>query len=403
MYQQNYKTILFMKRLFRTGFSVALATLFLVSCSSSDDNSNNGGNGGDGGNNGNETELKGTYKKGDKLVLDGSKTYNLVGKLVIEDGATLTIPAGTKIIGTGGTSAYIAIGQGGKIFVEGTKDNPVVMTGLEKKRGSWGGLVLCGKAPINKGTSATAEVSDLTYGGADAADNSGSIRYLRIEYAGANFNSEKEFNGLSFFGVGSGTVVEYVQAHEGSDDGFEWFGGTVNTKYLVSTHNDDDQFDWTEGWTGNNEFWYSKQSGTHDKGFEADNNSKNRTATPIANPTIKNITLVAASKGEGTALKLREGTRGQFENLVLDGWKTAFDVEHDETINNVNDGSLFAKNVKFVDITTKSVGHLTNPNAEKDEKGEEVNVSSVFQEGDNNGAGNGSEAPEWTKGWTVGL
>jgi len=380
-----------MKRLFKSGLSIALASVLFVSCSSDDNSDNNNGGGPD------PTENIGqTLKKGQTLTLEKNKKYNLSTKLVVEDGATLNIEEGVEIIGTGGTSSYIAVAQGGQIFVKGTNTNPVVMTALEKTRGSWGGLVVCGKAPINKAKTATAEVSDLTYGGDVANDNSGSIRYLRIEYAGANFNSEKEFNGLSLFGVGSGTKIEYVQAHEGSDDGFEWFGGTVSAQYLVSTHNDDDQFDWTEGWNGQeNKFWFSKQSGTADKGFEADNNAKTRTAEPYSNPTINGITLIAAKKGEGTAMKLREGTKGKMNNVVLSGWKLAFDVEHDETIANVGDGSLLVSNVKLIDVTEKAKG--------KNTAGETVDVNAVFAEGDNQGAGSGVNAPEWTKGWTVGL
>ncbi|MGL4583175.1 MAG: hypothetical protein ACRCVU_09345 [Flavobacterium sp.] len=378
-----------MKKLLRSGFAIAVATLTLVSCSSSDDNN-------DGGTTTNPNEIKGTVKKGEKRTLDGTKTYNLTGKLVVEDGGTLTIPAGTTIIGTGGTSAYIAVAQGGQIFIEGTKDKPVVMTAAEKKRGSWGGLVICGRAPINKAESATAEVSDLTYGGKVVNDNSGSIKYLRIEYSGANYNSEKEFNGLSLFGVGSGTTIQYVQAHEGSDDGFEWFGGTVSAQYLVSTNNDDDQFDWTEGWNGQeNKFWFSKQSGTADKGIEADNNSKNRAADPYSNPTITGITLLPAVDGKGTAMKLREGTKGKLTDVVIGSYAVGFDVEHDETIDNVKNGSLILSNVKLINVGKATTG--------KNTKGEDVDVSKVYTAGEAKGAGNGVNAPEWTKGWTVGL
>ncbi len=378
-----------MKRLFKSGIAIALLSVFFVNCSS-DKKTDNGGDDDLTVNIGRE------LKKGEKLILEKDKKYNLSSKLVVNEGATLEIQEGVEIIGTGGTSSYIAVAQGGTIYINGTKDKPVVMTSLEKKRGSWGGLVICGKAPINKAVSATAEVSDLTYGGTVADDNSGSIRYLRIEYAGANFNSEKEFNGLSLFGVGSKTTIEYVQAHEGSDDGFEWFGGTVSAKYLVSTNNDDDQFDWTEGWNGqNNEFWYSRQGGVADKGIEADNNAKTRNANPYSDPTIKNITLISAKPGEGTAMKLREGTKGKLFNVVLDGWKTAFDVEHDETITNVNNKSLLITNVKLINVANKSVG--------KDTAGQSVDVKGVFTEGENAGAGNGVNAPEWTKGWTVGL
>lgn len=386
-----------MKKQLRNGFAIALLATTIISCSSDDNNTPPPPP---------EFEVNPDDFRGEfinkKVELDASKIYRLKGKVIIGKGSELIIPAGTKIIGEGGTSAYIAIAQEGKIFVNGTKEAPVVMTGVEAKRGNWGGLVICGKAPINKGTTATAEVSDLTYGGTDANDNSGSIQYLRIEYAGAAYNSEKEFNGLSFFGVGSGTKIEYVQTHEGSDDGFEWFGGTVNTKYLVSTHNDDDQFDWTEGWNGTNEFWFSKESGVANRGIEADNNSKDRSAAPIANPTIKNITLVglglntSSELTETQAMKLREGTKGIMDNVVLSNWKTGFDVEHDETLANVANGSLKVTNVRFDNVETKSKGKNTAK--------ESVDVSGVFTEkADASGAGNGAQTPEWAKGWTVGL
>ncbi|SFJ57466.1 hypothetical protein [Myroides guanonis] len=388
-----------MKKQLRNGLAIALLATTIISCSS--DDNGNGPIDPPTGVEVNPDDFRGEFTN-QKIELDASKIYRLKGKVIIGKGSELIIPAGTKIIGEGGTSAYIAIAQEGKIFVNGTKEAPVVMTGVEAKRGNWGGLVICGKAPINKGTTATAEVSDLTYGGTDANDSSGSIQYLRIEYAGAAYNSEKEFNGVSFFGVGSGTKIEYVQTYEGSDDGFEWFGGTVNTKYLVSTHNDDDQFDWTEGWNGTNEFWFSKESGVANRGIEADNNSKDRSAAPIANPTIKNITLVGLGLNtpseltETQGMKLREGTKGIIDNVVLSNWKTGFDVEHDETLANVANGSLKVTNVRFDNVETKSKGKNTAK--------ETVDVSGVFTEkADASGAGNGAQTPEWAKGWTVGL
>src|SRR5690606_19544305 len=184
--------------------------------------------------------LTGEIKSGHVTLTDG--TYKLTGKLIVGNGAKLTIKPGVKIeataLGEGQFDAvrYIAVSQGGQIFVEGTASNPVIMTAEEKAPGKWGGLVICGKAPINKGTTATAEVSELTYGGSDANDNSGSIKYLRIEYSGYSYSAAKEFNGLSMFGVGKGTTIDYVQIHDGSDDGFEWFGGTVDAKYLIVTN-----------------------------------------------------------------------------------------------------------------------------------------------------------------------
>src|SRR5690554_1494960 len=287
-----------------TGLALLSVLAFTTSCSSDDDSN------GDSHTSTFEViqdNLKGTITDGN-AILEAGKTYKLTGKLQVNDGASLTIEAGARIEATDVTSStpeirYIAVAQGGKINVQGTATNPVVMTSTTKEPGAWGGLVICGKAPINKATSASAEVSDLTYGGTDANDSSGSIKYLRLEYTGYAYNSEKEFNGVSFFGVGSGTVVEYVQSYEGSDDQFEWFGGTVNAKYLVainaSTSNvGDDIFDWTEGWSGTGENWYGKRTNGGNRGIEADNNSSNHTATPISNPTIKNLTLI----GSGTSI-----------------------------------------------------------------------------------------------------
>ena len=167
------------------------------------------------------------------MTLDASNKYTLKGALIVKAGASLTIPAGTVIEAVGGQVSYIAVAQDAKIFINGTATQPVVMTSDDKTPGSWGGLVVCGKAPTNKSdASAGAEVSGLSYGGTVADDNSGVIKYLRVEYTGFNYNEEKQFNGVSFFGVGSGTEVDYVVSYMGKDDGIEFFGGTVNASHL---------------------------------------------------------------------------------------------------------------------------------------------------------------------------
>lgn len=374
--------------------------LFTTSCSSDDDK---------GGTPStfvlNRDDFKGDINDGTVTLESG--TYNLTGRLVVKDGAKLIIKAGVTIEAsssvTDGIIRYIAVAQGGEIHVQGTASNPVVMTSVNHTPGAWGGLVLCGKAPINKGTPAQAEVSDLAYGGNDASDSSGSIRYLRIEYSGYAYNSEKEFNGLSMFGVGNGTTLEYIQVHEGSDDGFEWFGGTVNAKYLVVTnfHEEvaDDLFDWTEGWSGTGENWYGIRKNASNRGIEADNNSNNHLATPISNPTIRNLTLIGNGidgGGENQAMKLRVGTKAQFDNVVLKDWGTGFDIQHDESVGYVANGQLKATNVKFENVGTLTKGTNT--------AGTTVDVSGVYTENTNaTGAGNGSAKPAWANGWTVGF
>ncbi len=352
-------------------------------------------------------DFQGEITDGEVILASG--TYKLTGKIVVKDGATLTIKPGVTIEATNLDPAsdrkeirYIAVAQGGKINVEGTQQSPVVMTSTTKTPGAWGGLVIYGRAPINVGATASAEVSDLAYGGTDASDNSGSLRYLRIEYSGYSYNSEKEFNGLSLFGVGSGTTIEYVQSYEGSDDAFEWFGGTVNAKFLVAinTHSSvgDDIFDWTEGWSGTGENWYGKRTNNGNRGIEADNNSNTHTRTPISNPTIKNLTLVGAGAGgsEPQAIKMRVGTNGNFDNVVLSNWATGFDIQHDESLAFITAGQLKATNVRFINVPTKAKGTNT--------AGGSVDINSMFTENnDATGAGNGVDQPTWAQGWTIGF
>ena len=378
-----------------------LALLFVLVCTTSCSNDDDKG----GTNNSSfvleQDNLKGEINNG-TVVLESGKTYLLTGKLQVNDGATLRIEAGVRIEATDVTAStpeirYIAVAQGGKIEIQGTAAQPVVMTATTQQPGAWGGLVICGKAPINKAVSASAEVSDLTYGGTDPNDSSGSIRYLRIEYSGYAYNSEKEFNALSFFGVGNGTTVEYVQSYEGSDDAFEWFGGTVNAKYLVAINTNpnnvaDDIFDWTEGWTGIGEYWYGKRTNGGNRGIEADNNSSNHAATPISNPTIKNLTLIGSGSSIGNedqALKLRVGTKGQFDNVVISNWTRGFDVQATPDLSADYVGNeLKATNVRF-----DNVAEFTNTTAE-----------GIYTENPNAmGAGNGTDKPAWAEGWTIGF
>ena len=355
----------------------------------------------------NPTDFKGTITDG-IVTLDANVVYKLTGKIQINSGAVLTIPAGTKIEGLGGTTAYIAVAQGGKINVNGTAAKPVIMTsGLATKAaGDWGGLVICGKAPINRVsggmTTAQSEVADLTYGGSLSDDSSGSITYLVIQYAGAAFNSEKEFNGVSLFGVGSGTVFQNVQVIQGADDGFEFFGGTVNTSNLVSIGNEDDQFDWTEGWNGTNTNWYGKLAfGKGNRGIEADNFEFGFANTPIANPSITNISLIgpgstadATNFAENSAIKLRRGTKAIFTNAYISDWKVGVDVEHDETLAFVGT-ALKVTNVTFVGVTSSFKG--------KNTAGASVDVAAGITVGTSTGAGAGAGVPTWASQWALGF
>lgn len=336
-----------------------------------------------------------------KTVTLTAGSYELSGKLVIGDGSVLTIPAGTTITATS-ANAYVAIAQGGKIDAQGNSTSPIVFTSAQsiwlpntQGQGSWGGLVICGKAPINKASTATSEVADLTYGGNEPNDNSGILKYIRIEYAGKIITGEKEFNGLTLFGVGAGTTVSYIQAYHGSDDGFEFFGGTVNTDHLVSTGNEDDQFDWTEGWHGTNSYWYGKEGfSSGNRGMECDNLEANFDVTPISEPTVSNLTLIGLGNqgAEPQGLKLRHGTKAHFSNVVLANWATGIDIQHDQSLSFIPSG-LFVQGVKFVNVITNAKGTNT--------AGGSVDVSNAYSVNNNaTGAGNGVNLPDWAQGWT---
>jgi hypothetical protein len=376
---------------------LAFTALSLTSCSSDDSNGNSSGIIID------ENDFRGTLESGEEATLDPSKVYLLNGPFIIKDGAKLTIPAGTVIkateVLTGDTNGvrYIAVSQGGQIFINGTASNPVVMTSNKAVPSSsdWGGLVICGKANTNKGGStgqtASAEVSELTYGGTVSNDNSGVIRYLRIEYSGYAYSSSKEFNGLSLFGVGSGTTIEYVQAYKNGDDGIEFFGGTVNGKYLISLDSEDDSIDFADGWAGVGEYWYIKN--TAKAGIEGSNNGDNGVATPVTNATLKNISII---KGTGTAsehaMYVKEGGgKWNCQNIYVNGFAKGIKISATDAPANasVTDGLVLFNPIQFVD--TPILSEYTGANM------------NYITQGDNAGAGNGASTPSWAAGWTVGL
>jgi hypothetical protein len=310
--------------------------------------------------------LAGSYDA--DLTLDPINTYILNGSLIMLDGTTLTIPAGMTIkASASGASVYIAISQGAKIIANGTPNEPIVLTSnaTNPAAGDWGGLILLGKAPINSvvaGATSTSEIASLPYGGTNPADNSGTIQYLRVEYSGGAADGQSENNGLSFYGVGNGTTVQYVESFEGKDDGFEFFGGTVEVSFLYSVNNQDDSIDWTEGFSGKITNAYVKHGADHDKGIEADgyNSDYGNNASPKfwANPTLTNITIIGnGSTTGGEAIRLRVGTKASLNNIYIQGFAKGTEVSGDAGDNPtgawVLDGSLHYNNVTFDDVITK--------------------------------------------------
>jgi hypothetical protein len=282
--------------------------------------------------------------------------YLLSGFVYVEAGATLTIEPGTIIKGDKTTKGSLIVQPGAKIIAVGTADKPIIFTSNQatgaRKAGDWGGLVLLGKAPVNKPNAVIEGENVSTFGGTDAADNSGQLKYVRIEFAGIAFETDKEINGLTFGGVGSGTEIDYVQVSYSGDDSFEWFGGTVNAKHLIAYRGLDDDFDTDNGFSGNVQYGLILRDPAiadlagDSNGFESDNDAAGSTATPQTSAKFANVTV---AMGEGavnakfnSALRLRRNTSISVYNSVFTGaWpRSGLRVENPTTIENFTKGSL---------------------------------------------------------------
>ncbi|SFI28905.1 hypothetical protein [Nitrosomonas sp. Nm34] len=257
------------------------------------------------------------------------------------DSATLTINPGTKIFGQQGAD-FLWIRRGSKIMAEGTPDNPIVMSGpLQQSGGEWGGLVLAGNAPVNGCNEGVAvceipfeAITSESFGGNNTEDNSGVIKYTQILFAGFAVRPNEELNGLTLNGVGSGTVIDFVQVHKGLDDGVEMFGGTAQMKHLVLTENEDDSLDWGSGWRGRAQFVLIKQSANDgDRGVEADNNEVNNDSLPRAKPILSNMTMLGAPVATEGFL-LRRGTGANIWNTVVTGFPVCITIDGGATFQN---------------------------------------------------------------------
>ena len=269
--------------------------------------------------------LKGLLEE--DYILDSRINYNLTGAFIVADGAKLTIPAGTQIVAdAGGADVYVAVLKGGQIDIQGSVDNPVLMTSDAGESGDWGGLTLCGDATTTAGVDAEAEVGGFKYGGSTDADNSGSIKNLVIVGTGAQINTESQYNGISFYAVGSATVVENIAVINGADDGVEFFGGTVSVKNIYLENNEDDSIDWTEGWNGTVENAYIKHTiPGFSTAMEGDKDNNNP----------KFINLTAVSTVGGTALQFKKQSGGTITGLSLAGYAKNIDMKDGGELSNV--------------------------------------------------------------------
>jgi len=269
------------------------------------------------------------------LRLTSGIAHNLIGALLVKDGATLTIDAGTRINAlAGGTDVYILVEKGGKIIADGTADNPIVFTSnaTNPQPGDWGGIIVNGKAPLSRQagseSNSAAEVNAaILYGGAVSEDNSGILNYVKIEYTGARIDDEAEHNGLTLNAVGAGTVISNIAILNGDDDGIEFFGGTVNATNILVVNAKDDMFDFTQGYVGNCTNLYGvRENGytavTSDpRGIEADGNLDGNTPTDIDQSlfTIDKITIINNASGVDMSdgIKVRRGATATITNAYL--------------------------------------------------------------------------------------
>jgi hypothetical protein len=287
------------------------------------------------------------------MTLSASNNYLLRGKVTMVNGTTLTIPAGTYLFGENATTGFLVIDRGAKIFVNGTKASPVVLTSDQDPTlgamtpGDNGGVVIHGRAIANcantaAGDSCVSEGGAGFFGGGDDNDNSGSIKYMRIEYSGKMISPDNELNSLTMNAVGRGTQIDFVEAYMGSDDAFEWFGGTARCTHLVGAGQDDDGLDWQLGYRGFVQFAVIQQHPLRgDKGIEADNSEFNFAAPFRSNPIFSNLTLVGTNPPNGGAVSpnrgihLRRGTAGTIVNSVIVGFKgPGLDLTDPETFAN---------------------------------------------------------------------
>ena len=257
--------------------------------------------------------------------------YTIKGIVKVTNGAVLKIAAGSTFTAETSSESGLVVLQDGKIDAQGTASEPIVFTSDKKTPGDWGGVTLYGTAPIKALNGATSALSEdgnkVYYGGTDANSNSGIMKYVRVEYGGRKIgDGTSETNSMTFYAVGAGTVLENLVSYKGTDDGYEFFGGTVSAKNLVSYGNYDDAFDWQDAWSGqNNSNWFAYQTEVGNFGMEIESSGN---ADNIA-PKISNITLYRAAgtnpevagSTEITAIQFKKQGSGIFSNVFIEGYK----------------------------------------------------------------------------------
>lgn len=312
-------------------------------------------------------------------------TYLLKGWVYIDEGAKLTIPAGTIIKGDKQTKAALIVEPGGYVEAKGTKDAPIVMTSEEapgnRRPGDWGGLIICGKAKNNQTTQQIEGGPTTKHGGNNDSDNSGIYQFIRVEFAGYPFDTDKEINGITFGSVGNGTTIDHLQVSYCNDDSYEWFGGSVNCQYLVAYKGWDDEFDTDNGFSGTVQYCLSIRDPriadtSQSNGFESDNCANGDIVEPFTTATFKNVTFIGPMAAKNTefannsdyitagdlypdngsklgkfqaAMQIRRSSKLNCENSVAVGYPIGLiiDGEKGQSVSYAKAGEISLKNIVF--------------------------------------------------------
>ena len=329
-----------------------------------------GGTGGTG-NTQENTVLEGKISK--DRTLKAGNTYTIRGIVYVTNGAVLTVEPGTVVHGETSSKGALVITKGSKIIADGTKDKPIVFTSdaTAPKRGDWGGVVICGNAPTNASFNGQQGIGQVEggvnngeglglYGGTAVTDNSGVLRYVRIEYAGYAYLPDNELNGLTLAGVGSGTTIDYVEIYKANDDAIECFGGNVNLRHTIFISTLDDDFDTDNGFSGTVQFGIVLRDSSiadisKSEGFESDNDANGSALLPQTAAVYSNITLIgpmATKTNKGNSLylcaaQIRRNSSISIFNSVLMGWPTGLLIDASKGLpvdNNIKANTLFVYN-----------------------------------------------------------
>ena len=326
------------------------------------------------------------------VIWTADNTYVLSGLVFVEDGETLTIEPGTVIKGKPGDGAdasALIVARGGRILAEGTARAPIVFTAEDDDvndaedygptdRGLWGGLIILGRSTLNSPAASGSPVVDNiegidineprgVFGGSDEADDSGVLRYVSIRHGGTLIGADNEINGLTLGAVGSGTTIEFVEVFANLDDGIEFFGGTVDTRYLVVSYCGDDSFDYDQGFRGRGQFWFTIQDADSGDGGEHDGDIDDDTRTPLSRPLVHNATFIGAGAGSGTtrrAFNIRDNAGALYHNSIFtDFGGRAIDVQ-DDSAGRVAAGDLdFRNNIWWAFGAGSAPADIANGNA----------------------------------------